>query len=204
MKIKGITSLRISRALIVGMAAMMAACGYNFQGGGSVLPPEVHRIYVPDVVNRSSDPLIGKLLTEALRERFERFGVVQVVDSEGEADAVLRVRVQQIRSSSRSSTAVGDVAQQLNVNVTVVGELQQNNGVVLWKNPLMTVSRSFGNTSGAVVTSSAEFAASGLGSSDVGALNQRELSRSQQSQALEQIANDVAQRVYDEAVAPDF
>ncbi len=196
--------MRILKLLFVVLCSVLLACGYSFQGGGSVLPPEVQRIYVPDVVNRSSDPLIGKLLTEALRERFERYGVVQVVDSEGQSDAILRVRVQQIRSSSRSSTAAGDVAQQLSVNVTVAGELQQNSGVVLWKNPLMTVSRSFGNTSGAVVTSSAEFAASGLGSSDVGALNQRELSRSQQSLALEQIANDVAQRVYDEAVAPDF
>jgi outer membrane lipopolysaccharide assembly protein LptE/RlpB len=196
--------VRILKLLFVVLCSVLLACGYSFQGGGSVLPPEVQRIYVPDVVNRSSDPLIGKLLTEALRERFERYGVVQVVDSEGQSDAILRVRVQQIRSSSRSSTAAGDVAQQLSVNVTVAGELQQNSGVVLWKNPLMTVSRSFGNTSGAVVTSSAEFAASGLGSSDVGALNQRELSRSQQSLALEQIANDVAQRVYDEAVAPDF
>jgi hypothetical protein len=156
------------------------------------------------VVNKSSDPYIGNTLTEALKEQFEQYGVVQVVSSAEEADASLRVRVQQLRSQSKSSVAAGDVAQELNVTVTLTGELQQRNGTLLWKNPAMSYTKSFGNTTGSVVTSSAQFATSGLGSGDLGLLNQRELSRSQERLALQQVAQDVANTIYDQAVSPDF
>lgn len=183
---------------------VLAGCGYGFKGSGSVLPVEVKKVYIADVVNKSSDPYIGNTLTEALKEQFEQYGVVQVVSSAEEADASLRVRVQQLRSQSKSSVAAGDVAQELNVTVTLTGELQQRNGTLLWKNPAMSYTKSFGNTTGSVVTSSAQFATSGLGSGDLGLLNQRELSRSQERLALQQVAQDVANTIYDQAVSPDF
>ena len=186
------------------LVAAFAGCGYGFKGSGSVLPVEVKKIYVADVINKSSDPYIGNALTEALKEQFEQYGVVQVVSSAEEADASLRVRVQQLRSQSKSSVAAGDVAQELNVTVTLAGELQQRNGTLLWKNPAMSYTKSFGNTTGSVVTSSAQFATSGLGSGDLGLLNQRELSRSQERLALQQVAQDVANTIYDQAVSPDF
>lgn len=185
-------------------SAIMTGCGYGFQGSGSVLPVDVRKIYIADVINKSSDPYIANTLTEALKEQFEEYGVVQVVSSSEEADASLRVKVQQLRSQSKSSVAAGDVAQELNITVTLSGDLQQKNGTLLWKNPAMSYTKSFGNTTGSVVTSSAQFATSGLGSGDLGLLNQRELSRSQERLALQQVAEDVAKTIYDQAVSPDF
>ncbi len=184
--------------------AIIAGCGYGFQGSGSVLPAEVSKVYIADVVNKSSDPYIANTLTEALKEQFEKYGVVQVVSSSEEADASLRVKVQQMRTQSKNSVAAGDVAQELNVTVTLAGDLQQKNGTLLWKNPAMSYTKSFGNTAGSVVTSSAQFATSGLGSGDLGLLNQRELSRSQERLALQQVAEEVAKTIYDQAVSPDF
>jgi outer membrane lipopolysaccharide assembly protein LptE/RlpB len=186
------------------VSTLVVGCGYGFQGSGSVLPAEVKNIYIADVVNKSSDPYIANTLTEALKEQFEQYGVVQVVSSSEEADASLRVRVQQLRSQSKTSVAAGDVAQELNVTLTLAGDLQQKNGTLLWKNPAMSYTKSFGNTTGSVVTSSAQFATSGLGSGDLGLLNQRELSRSQERLALQQVAEDVAKTIYSQAVSPDF
>ncbi len=179
-------------------------CGYSFQGGESVLPPGVEKLYIPDVINRSSDPSITGLLTEALRERFERFGVVRVVEEARDADATLKVKVLQVLSSSQTSSARTDVSQELNLSILLAGELTQKNGVILWKNPVIKGSQAYGNLAGAVVSSSAQFAQSGLGAGDLEALNQRELSRSQQQQALEGLVEEVARQIYEEAVAPDF
>jgi len=184
--------------------AVISGCGYGFQGSASVLPSDVKKIYIADVINKSSDPYIANTLTEALREQFEEYGVVQVVSSSEESDASLRVKVEQLRSQSKSSVAAGDVAQELNIIVTLSGDLRQKNGNLLWKNPAMSYTKSFGNTTGSVVTSSAQFATSGLGSGDLGLMNQRELSRSQERLALQQVAEDVAKTIYDQAVSPDF
>jgi outer membrane lipopolysaccharide assembly protein LptE/RlpB len=198
------TSNRLLQVLLFALLLMVGGCGYSFQGSTTVLPSDVRKIFIADVINKSSDPYIANYLTDALKEQFEQYGVVQVVSSESDADASLRVRIQQLRSLSKSAVASGDVAQELNVTVTVAGELMQRTGKLLWKNPVMSYTKSFGNTVGSVVTSSAQFATSGLGSSDVGQLNQRELSRSQESLALQAIASEIAKGVYDQAVSPDF
>jgi outer membrane lipopolysaccharide assembly protein LptE/RlpB len=199
------TNTLLSFALtVLAFTCAGLGCGYAFQGSGSVLPPEVKRIYIPDVVNRSSDPYVAALLTEALKERFERFGVVQVVSDANEADALLLVKIQQLRSTSKSSVAAGDVAQELNITVTLSGELKQKNGIILWKNPALLLTKSFGNTTASVVANSAQFAGSRLGSGDLSGLNQREVSRSQERLALEQISEEVSKTIYDEAVSPDF
>jgi Lipopolysaccharide-assembly len=180
------------------------SCGYSFQGGESVLPPSIKSIAIPDVVNLSSDPSVSQLLTESVRERFERYGVLQIIDSSKSADAVLKIKVLDVLSSSQTSTARTDISQQLNVGLVVSGELVDSSGVVLWRNELLRANQSYGNQAGAVVSSSSQFAQSGLGSSDVSNLNQRELSRSQQQQALESIVQEVARQIYEESVAPDF
>jgi outer membrane lipopolysaccharide assembly protein LptE/RlpB len=182
----------------------LSGCGYSFQGAGSVLPKDIKTIYIPQVINRSTEPVIGRLLTEALRERFERFGVVKVTDVESEGDATLEVEVIQVKTASNTSVAVTDIAQELTTTMTVSGRLVRPNGLSEWYNPLLNVARTFGNVSGAVITSSSQFAQSGLSSADVDNLSQRELTRSQEDQAFQLLAEDVSRIIYDDAVAPEF
>jgi hypothetical protein len=75
---------------------------------------------------------------------------------------------------------------------------------VLWRDNSISVSRAFGTTSGVVVTTSPEFASGNLGASDLGALSSREVSRSQEQDALRALAEEAAVQIYDSAVAPDF
>jgi hypothetical protein len=54
------------------------------------------------------------------------------------------------------------------------------------------------------VTSSASFASGSISSSDLSKLSAREVTRSQQSEVIPNLAQDAARKIYDAAVAPDF
>jgi len=66
------------------------------------------------------------------------------------------------------------------------------------------ISKVYSNSAGSVVTSSADFAGSGLSSADISGLGNRELARGQEQEALSDLADLAARRIYDDAVAPDF
>jgi hypothetical protein len=144
------------------------------------------------------------MITEAMRDRFERFGVLSVVDRQDQADAILKMVILSVNRDTSATTAGTNTELRQNAVITLGGELRKVSGEVLWRNNSFTVTRAFGSTSGVVVTSGADFAATGLGSADLAALGNREVTRGEERQTFEQLAIDAATRVYDEAVAPDF
>lgn len=182
----------------------LSGCGYAFQGSGSILPADVKNVYIPRVENNSTESSLTSTLTEALRDRFERFGVVTVVEDINEADAVLKSRIIKISKSTRTVTSNTDATQQYDTTMTVGAELRRTTGAVLWRNPHFTVTKDFGTSSDIVVSSSADFAGGSLGASDLGGLDTREIARGQEQEALNDLAEQVAKKIYDEAVAPDF
>lgn len=186
------------------LLSVLTACGYSFQGSGSILPPDVKKVYIPMADNLSPEVSLTMILTEAMRDRFDRFGVLTVVDEQRDADAVLKMTILALKRDT-AATATGTNAQlKQNATITIGGELKKTTGEVLWRNTGITLSRAFGSTSGVVPTSSADFASAGPSAADLASLGNREVSRGQEKQTFEAIANDVAIRVYDEAVTPDF
>lgn len=181
-----------------------AGCGYTFQGSGSVLPADVKRIYIPIVENSSTEASLTTMVTESLRDRFERFGVVTVVDSYDQADAALKVRIIKTKKKTRASRSVTDTAQQLDTEVTLSAELRRLSGQVLYRNPNFTVSQAYASSRESVVSSSADFAGGNLGSADLSGLDAREVARGQEQEALNTVSDLVAKQIYDESVAPDF
>lgn len=185
----------------------LVGCGYQFQGSGSVLPPDVKRVYIPLVENNSTESGLTTLFTEALRDRFEQYGVVTVVDDIGDSDAILKTRILKVRRETGAVSGNTDSAIQLDTTMQLAAELRRVTGSVLWKNSGFEVSKSFGSINQTVVTSSADFASSGLGLSDFATLGQsgsREVQRGQERNILAQLANEAALKIYDAAVAPDF
>ena len=77
-------------------------------------------------------------------------------------------------------------------------------GPVLWRNANLSVSKSYGSTSGSVVSSSVDFSGGNINSGDLNNLDSLQIERGQESEALEQLAEDAARQVYDQAVTPDF
>lgn len=199
---KGIKSLFFALVLLVPI--LTSGCGYTFQGSGSVLPADVRRIYIPPAQNNTAEPGLSNIITEALRDRFERYGVVYVVDNQIEADAILEARIEQLDRETRTSTSTTDTDFQLDSVLTLGAELRRKSGPLLWANPALRVSRGFGAAGSAVVTSSADFSSGTLSSGSLGSLSTREVSRGQEREVLEQLAEEAARQIYDEAVAPDF
>jgi len=182
----------------------LTGCGYTFQGSGSILPPDVRKIQIPMVENRSTESGLSTLITEALRNRFERFGVVTVVEKPSEADAILNIKVLKLEKENSTATSRTDTSLQEVTTLTLAGELRKTDGTLLWRDPGVSSSKIFASAGNAVVTSSAQFAQGGIGAADLGSLDTRELSRGQQTEALAELSDDLASKIYDEAVAPDF
>lgn len=192
------------RYLLIVILGTLSGCGYTLQGGGSVLPTDVRRVAIPLAQNESTESGLGLMLTEALRDRFDRFGVITVVENTSEADAVLRTRILDVKRDTETVTAKTESQLQSSTTMTVAAELRRVTGPILWANPNMVVSKMYGTTSDVVVTSSSDFAEGSIGSQDLAGLSDREVSRGQERQALESLTEEVAKTVYDDAVAPDF
>jgi outer membrane lipopolysaccharide assembly protein LptE/RlpB len=192
------------RAFAVAILVLVSGCGYTFRGTGTVLPADVRKIYIPLVENNSTELGLSDTVTEALREQFDSYGVVTVVDKQSEADAVLRVTVTQVKRSTRSVTSATNAALQLDTKMSLGAELRRVTGAVLWRDNDVSVSKSFGGDSRVVVTSSADFATQSLGAGNITNLDPREVTRGQEQEVLRLLAEDAARQVYDQSVAPDF
>ena len=159
---------------------------------------------MPIVENQSTEPGLAIVFTEALRDEFERFGVLQIVESIKDADAVLNATILRVKQETQTVTASEETALQLSTVMTISSELRRVSGPMLWSNDRLQVSKTFGTSSDVVVTSSADFAGSNLGASDLAALDTREISRGQEREALTDLSEQAAKKIYNEAVAPDF
>ena len=192
------------RKLILSSCVLLVGCGYTFQGGGSVLPPDVTKIYIPTAQNNSTELGLAQLITQALQEQFDSYGVVQVVDKQAEADAVLRAKIMSVKRTTRTSTSRTDTALQLETTLTLAAELARVTGPVLWRENALKVSKVYGTDPSVVVTSSADFASGSISGQDINNLNENEISRGQEQEVLARLSEDVARQVYDQAVSPDF
>jgi hypothetical protein len=156
------------------------------------------------VDNLSTETGLTIIVTEAMRDRFERFGVLSVVDTQSAADAILKLAILSVKRDT-SATASGTNTQlKQNAIITLAGELKKTTGEILWRSTGFTVTRPFGTTANVIVTSGPDFAASGLNSADLAGLGNREVSRGAERATFELLAVDAATKVYDEAVSPDF
>jgi len=71
------------------LLALAAGCGYGFSAGGAGLPQGVRHVFAPVVVNRTSEPGLEAVFTEALREQLARAGTLGGEGSEGRLEGEL-------------------------------------------------------------------------------------------------------------------
>ena len=190
--------------LMSAVCALLCSCGYTFQGSGSDLPPDVRTISIPFVENNSTEPGLSTIVTESLRDQFDQYGVLTVVDENQNPDAILNVKILSVTRQTGTVTAKTETALQLDTVLTLSAEIKRPDGQLLWQNPRMRISKSVGAEKGTVVTTSADFAGSPTGASDLSRLGDREVFRGQEQTALQDLAEEAARKIYDDAVTPDF
>jgi outer membrane lipopolysaccharide assembly protein LptE/RlpB len=186
------------------VALQICSCGYTFRGSETSLPPDVKKIYIPQVVNESTKLGLAQIVTDALRDEFDSYGTVSVVDSQSEADAVLRVRVVDVKETTSATRSNNNTALQMQTTMFLAAEMQRITGPVLWRNNALRVSQTFGADSSVVVRSSLGFASGPIGPQDLAGLSNREIARGQEADALRTLAGTAARQMYDQSVAPDF
>lgn len=194
----------LNKLLSLLVAVALSSCGYTFRGSNSALPPDVKKIYIPQVTNDSTKLGLSQIVTQALRDEFDSYGTVSVVNSQNEADAVLKVRVVDVKETTSATRSGTNTALQMQTTMSLTGELQRVTGPVLWRNNQIKVTQTFGADSSVVVTSSLSFASGSLGAGDLSGLSNREIARGQESTALRSLAENAARQMYDNAIAPDF
>ena len=190
--------------LLPVLPILVSSCGYTFRGSGSVLPADVKNIYIPRVENGSTELGLADVVTEALREEFDSYGTVSVVEKQGTADAILKVVINDVKNTTSTVDPTTNTALQMDTTMFIGGELRRTTGQVLWRENNMKVSKGYAANQNVVVTTSPDFASGSISSSDLASLSSRDISRGQEAQALNDLASDAARMVYDKAVAPDF
>ena len=181
---------------------VFAACGYNFQGSGSILPADVKTVEIPLAINDTTRTGLGEYFTEQLRSRFDQYGAVKVVDSGG--DATLKARITKVERSTSSVSSQTDIALEGFLTITYSAELRKKSGQLLWRRVGMQISENFAETQDTVITSGSDFASGSMNTSTLSNLTEREVSRGQQEEALKSMLEEAARRIYLDAVAPDF
>jgi len=190
--------------LFLVVSIFSSGCGYTFRGSESALPPDVKKIFIPQVENNSTKLGLSTIVTEAIRDEFDSYGTVSVVDSQNEADAVLKVRILSVRENTGATRSASNTALQMQTTMTLAGELRRITGPVLWRESAIQATQTFGADSSVVVTSSLDFAGGPSAAGDLAGLSSREISRGQETNALNTLAANAARQLYDKAVAPDF
>jgi outer membrane lipopolysaccharide assembly protein LptE/RlpB len=194
----------ISSLIVLIVTVIITGCGYTFRGSGSALPPDVKAIYIPQVDNNSTKLGLATVLTDAVRDEFDSYGTVSVVDNQNEADAVLKVTIVDVKETTSAVRANTNTSLQMQTTMFLTAELRRVTGPVLWRDTQIRVTQTFGADSSVVVTSSAAFAGGSIASGDLSGLSSREISRGQEASALNSLSETAARQMYDKAIAPDF
>ncbi len=120
-------------ALVLIAALALGGCGYGFRGTVSYLPPEIKTVAIPFLTNRTGEPNLDVLLTQALIREFNRSKLLKLTRA-GRADVVLKGTIQGL---SEGAVAYEDIrtALQRRVTISVSGELTATaDNKVFWKN----------------------------------------------------------------------
>lgn len=192
------------RPLLLSLLLALSACGYAFQGSGTVLPADIKTIAIRVAENQTTETGLGLNFTEKLQSRFERYGAVQVVDPDEDADAELITKILSIETSVQDVTSDTDIELEQDITLTIFAELRRSNGQVLYRNPQLKSRESFASVSDVVVTSSSSFAQGGISADTLGSLGSREVSRGQQAAVLDELLDESARQLYLDAVAAEF
>ena len=192
------------RVIWILILILSSGCGYQFQGAGSILPPDVKTVAISPTENRTTEPGLSQKFREALRERFDRYGAVKVVSDASSADAVLKTVIKEVSSQVRNTSGTTDQGVDQVMVVTISGELKKKSGQILWKTDNLQVYQSYAEVSGVVVTTAAGFAGSDQSAAQIGNLSSRELSRGQKLTSINAALEEASRQIYNSAVAEDF
>lgn len=119
-------------ALIATLTMSLSACGYHFTGKRGTLTPGVKTIAVPFFTNKTFEPRIENLFTDALIEEFLKRGKVDFSKGE-DSDATIIGTIKSFKETPVSFDR-NDRVLEYRATVTLDISLKRNdNGIIIWK-----------------------------------------------------------------------
>ncbi len=94
------------RLTALGLLPLLVGCGYRFTAGGAGLPGGIRQVYAPIFVNKTPEPGLEAIFTQAMREQLVRAGVA----GDSTSDAQLVGEVQSVSSAPTILTSAGTLA----------------------------------------------------------------------------------------------
>ncbi len=125
----------ICAVAVIGLAALMGACGYHAAGKSSRLTPDIKVLAVPAFQNQTHTYHVETGLTAAVIREFNTRTKYRVVQSEGEADAVLQGTVVSAEVAPVAYDSVTGRASTGLATIIVKVTLTARDGRVLYSNP---------------------------------------------------------------------
>jgi outer membrane lipopolysaccharide assembly protein LptE/RlpB len=178
------------------LCGALGGCGYQFGGGGNLLPRDAQTIFVEPFINRSREVGIDKELTTAVRGELYRKGRLRVVDQPEQADVILSGVVRSLDSVTTSVNRFDEALQMETHMLLDVNLRRRDPSEILWRGPAIRLTQVYAGSRAAVVTTSSEFRTGTLDTADVRRMTDIQLTESQQSGAREQLMVRFAQELY--------
>jgi outer membrane lipopolysaccharide assembly protein LptE/RlpB len=182
--------------ILVLCVALLSACGYQFGGGGNLLPKDAQTIFVEPFINRTREVGAGPELTTAVRSELYRRGRLRLVDQAEQADVILSGVVRSLDNQTSSVNRHNEALQYEAHLVLDVNLRRREPNEILWRGPGIKLSQIYAGSRAAVVTTSSEFRTGTLNAADVGRLTDIQLTETQKSQAREQLMAGFAQDLH--------
>lgn len=128
-------------ALLAVMLTVLAVtgCGYSLAGKGTNIPEDIVKIYIQPLENQTSRAQVEQILTQAISDELVTRRRFSIVNSEADADAILRGKVLafEVRPSTFGSDGLAN-----NFEITITADMRferppvagEEAGEVVWSN----------------------------------------------------------------------
>jgi outer membrane lipopolysaccharide assembly protein LptE/RlpB len=126
---------RCSAIALLGLLTLLASCGYHRAGAGSRLPTDIKILAIPSFQNQTHTYHVETGITSAVIREFNTRTRYRVVQSEADADAVLKGSVVSAEVAPVAYDSVTGRASTGLVTIIVKVTLTARDGRVLYSNP---------------------------------------------------------------------
>jgi len=134
-KLSNLRSRQFSMVFVIALAALLASCGYHKSGSASNLPPDISTLAIPSFRNQTHAYHVETGLTQAVIREFNTRTRYRVIQTENDADAVLKGTLVSVEVAPVAYDSVTGRAATGLVTITIKVTLTARDGRVLYSNP---------------------------------------------------------------------
>ncbi|MGO9602122.1 MAG: LPS assembly lipoprotein LptE [Candidatus Binataceae bacterium] len=194
--LRRLTDGALSAGLAIGLAAVLAGCGYHFGASGSSLPSGAQTIYVARFGNRTRQTSLNDVFMRYVKDEIELHHRLQLVDSPTDADLELTGEILAITPLPSAFNSVLEPTI-YNASMTIAAQLKDlRNNKVIWS------ANSMGNlqhdpvVAQSVVPTLPTFVQGNLRGSDVAKLTDMQVATTQGAASQDTMMQNIAANMY--------